>query len=175
VSFGSAYQGVWVSRSSCDTQGTCEPGTWQVATGSNFIAALNRGDPTPARTAYTSIYSDTDEFTRTGLDRFTSARDATRLEGARQIGIQEVCPGRPVEHLQESEDAATFAIVVDALDHTGPASIRRISPLACAAATPAGFDLARRAAALAAPASNGERPLTDHEPPLRCYADPKCA
>jgi hypothetical protein len=168
ITFGSAFQGVRVARTTCDLRRSCEPGTWQVATGSRFVAALNRGDPTRQETAYTSIYSETDEFTR-------PPRPSTRLDGARQVGIQEVCPGRPVEHLGESDDAATFAIVRDALDHPGPAAAARISPAVCAAVTPPGFDPPRRAVALASPGAGSPAPTTDAEPPLRCYADPTCA
>lgn len=159
-----------MARATCDLRPGCEPGSWQVAAGSRFVAALNRGDPTREETAYTSIYSQTDEFTR-------PPEAATRLEGARQIGIQEVCPGRPVEHLQESDDAATFAIVGDALDHPGPADIERIPLAACLAGAPPGFDPARRAGALAGQAAGvpGPDPTTSAEPPLRCYADRDCS
>ncbi len=175
VSFGSAYQGVWVARTTCDLRGRCEPGSWQVATGSHFIEALNRGDPTRKQTSYTSIYSETDEFTRTGFGEFTTPRTATSLDGARQVAIQDVCVGRPVEHLQESDDAATFGIVLDALDHRGPALPARISRDVCAAITPPGFDPARRAEALTGDGPGEAAPTTDREPPMRCYADPACA
>jgi pimeloyl-ACP methyl ester carboxylesterase len=167
VTFGSAFQGVLISRTTCDVRRTCEPGTWQVATGSHFVAALNRGDPTRAATDYSTIYSDTDEFARL-------PRAATRLEGAREVGVQEVCPGRPVEHLEESDDAVVFALVADALDHPGPAARARISASVCTQTTPPGFDAARRASALTDRGS-GEDPTTDHEPPIRCYADPHCS
>jgi pimeloyl-ACP methyl ester carboxylesterase len=167
VSFGTAYRGVWVARTTCDLRRECEPGSWQVAYGSNFVAALNRDDPTRDATAYTSIYSDTDEFTR-------PPRAVTRLRGAKQIGIQEVCAGRPVEHLQESDDAVTFAIVLDAIGHAGPAHIERISTDVCMATTQPGYDPAVRAAALTDGGPGRAPSTTDHEPPVRCYARADC-
>jgi pimeloyl-ACP methyl ester carboxylesterase len=162
VTFGSAFQGVAVARHTCDLRPSCEPGSWQVATGSRFVAALNRGDPTPAETDYTVIYSTTDEFAA------PDARRATRLDGAALIGVQEACPGRPVEHLQLSDDGPTFAIVLDALDHPGPAALARIPAAVCATATPPGFDLPRRAVALTDRGGDGgPPPATPAEPPLR--------
>jgi pimeloyl-ACP methyl ester carboxylesterase len=166
VTFGAAFQGVRISRTTCDARGSCEPGSWQVAQGSHFVAALNRGDPTRAETDYTTIYSDFDEFARL-------PRPATHLDGAREVGVQQVCPGRPVEHLQESDDAVVFALVRDALDHHGPATVSRVARTVCTAVTPPGFDVARRAAALAGQGA-GEDPTTNSEPPVRCYADPAC-
>jgi triacylglycerol lipase len=169
VTFGSAFQGVRVARATCDLRPSCEPASWQVATGSHFVAALNRGDPTRSETSYTTIYSDSDEFA------LPQPRLATHLDGAHLIGVQEVCPGRPVEHLQLSDDAATFAIVREALDHPGAPAAARISPAVCATITPPGFNPVRRTTALADPGAGGASPTSDSEPPLRCYADPKCA
>ncbi len=169
VTFGTAFQGVQIARTTCDIRpGGCEPGSWQVAVGSNFVRALNAGDPTRAETSYTTIYSDTDEFARL-------PRPMTYLDGAHQVGVQQLCPGRPVEHLQLSDDAPTFALVRDALDHAGPASLTRVSRLACASATPPGSDLVRRARALSEGGSSGEATVVEREPALRCYADPGCA
>ena len=168
VTFGAAFQGVQISRTTCDLRpGGCEPGSWQVAVGSNFVRALNAGDPTRGETSYTTIYSDTDEFARLPVAR-------THLDGAHEVRVQQLCPGRVVEHLQLSDDAPTFALVRDALDHDGPASLSRVSRLVCAQVTPAGFDLVRRAQALTGGGPSGSAAIVDREPALRCYADPTC-
>ena len=102
----------------------CSPACLQMRVGSNFLAALNAGDETPDGVSYTSIYSLTDELVQPAAPRATSA-----LEGATNILMQDVCPGRIVEHVQFAFDAAVFALVMDAFTHPGsdvdPARIDR--------------------------------------------------
>ena len=103
----------------------CFPSCWQMARGSNFLAALNRTDETPGAVSYTSIYTLFDELVSPIPDT-TSA-----LAGASNILIQDVCPGRPVDHLFISGDAVAYALALDAFTHPGPADPARFDPTTC--------------------------------------------
>src|SRR5678809_840402 len=48
------------------------------------------------------------------------------LAGGTAILIQDVCPGRFVNHGAEPIDAAVFALTMDALTHPGPADPARV-------------------------------------------------
>ncbi|MGH2767965.1 MAG: esterase/lipase family protein, partial [Actinomycetota bacterium] len=76
------------------TGGWCFPACLQMRQGSAFIAALNAGDETPGKIDYTSVYSLTDELVYPAAPQPTAA-----LEGASNILVQDLCPGRPVEHV----------------------------------------------------------------------------
>jgi triacylglycerol lipase len=102
----------------------CSPACLQMKVGSRFLAALNAFDETPGAVSYTSIYSLTDELVQPAFPQPTSA-----LAGATNILMQDLCPGRVVEHVQFAVDAAVFAVVMDAFTHPGmdadPARIDR--------------------------------------------------
>ena len=148
--------------------GSCIPAWWQYRIGSSFLAALNRGDETPGRVSYTTVFSQNDDL----VQPFTSPP----LRGASNVMIQDMCPGRPVEHLGTVSDAIAFAAVVDALTHPGPARPSRFFGMAqCAdtymrgvtpASAAAGAGLAYSNAGLAIQAY----PKAPSEPRLRSYA-----
>ncbi|MEU5974641.1 alpha/beta fold hydrolase [Streptomyces sp. NPDC047315] len=96
----------------CATAGT------QFSAGSNFLEALNGGDETPGPITYTSIYSRGDAV----VQPFTTAIQ----EGATNIAVQDICPGRVVGHIGLLFDSVTFRLVEDALTHTGPANPARL-------------------------------------------------
>jgi triacylglycerol esterase/lipase EstA (alpha/beta hydrolase family) len=143
----------------------CMPACWQMANGSNFIAALNAGDETPGDVSYTSIYSSFDFVV-------TPPEETSPLDGASNILIQDVCPMRPVDHNNMSGDAVTYAIALDALTHPGPADPARIPASTCNQGSMPG-----------ARYENGLQPVIDEiasggpeweyvteEPPLKPYA-----
>ncbi len=145
----------------------CFASCWQMAAGSRFLHALNRGDETPGDISYTSIYTDFDELVQPQLPDSTSA-----LRGARNIRIQTLCPGRPTDHgAISSSDAVAFALDVDAFTHRGPADPKRFDVLTCLKPSPDGND------PTAAPAALNDY-LQHHptyqdrtsEPPLQRYA-----
>jgi triacylglycerol lipase len=103
--------------------GKCFEACWQMRPSSAFIAALNHGDETPGDVSYTTIYTNKDEAVR--------PVESSVLAGGRNVLIQDVCPGRPVEHFLLSGDAVTWELTIDALTHRGPADPARISSLAC--------------------------------------------
>jgi triacylglycerol lipase len=125
---------------------------------SAFLSALNEGDETPGDVSYTSIYTANDEAVR--------PVESSALAGASNVLIQDVCPGRPVEHLLLAGDAVTWELAIDALTHVGPAQPARISPLAC-------FKLALPGATLDWPARGADGSAVRYvrkEPPLKPYA-----
>lgn len=152
----------------------CSPATAQMSAllgeSSLFLAALNSGDETPGTVAYTSIYSLTDELVLPAWSAIT--------DGAANISLQSICPGRAVTHRGLLYDSLTYRLVVDALSHAGPAVPARLpagigkclelySP-----ATDAIEATAKTVAAAAAFFSRtSEGPTVESEPPLQPYAD----
>ena len=96
----------------------CGPSAHQMRMESRFLTALNNGDETPGPISYTSIYSYTDVAVVPWPTAVTN--------GATNIAIQSVCPGRVVSHGGLLYDAVTFRLVVDALSHAGSAAPGRL-------------------------------------------------
>lgn len=98
--------------------------------GSRLLAELNAGDETPGDVSYTSLHSVTDELVQ--------PVGTAELEGASNVLLQDVCPGRVVDHLSIAADELAFELVKDALAHPGPADPARLPripglglPIAC--------------------------------------------
>lgn len=146
----------------------CAPAAHQMKRGSAFLTALNSGDPTPGDVAYTSI------FTRDDLV-VTPYRTAAK-EGARNIGIQEVCGIRLVTHIGLVYDSVAFRLVLDALARPGPADPKRLPAGACLGdpyvpGVDAGDVVhATTVVAPAAATALAAAPKTRREPALRPYA-----
>ncbi len=114
----------------CAQSGNCWPAVWQMASASHFLHALNSVSETPGSTAYTQIYSQTDEL----VEPSTTAP----LKGGANtsnIAIQSICPGRWVHHAGLLSDPVVWELVLDAMRHPGPADPRRVDPSACLQAT----------------------------------------
>ena len=147
--------------------------------GANFIASLNAVDETPGAIDYTSIYSIHDELVQPAAPVPTAALagDPGRI---RNILIQDVCPGRPVNHGAEPVDAAVFALAMDALTHPGPADPSRVlaeQPDLCTQTYLPGLTPDDGETAQEVVYGNGGEtfalgPDTSSEPPLRPYAIP---
>lgn len=118
VSMSGDMGGTEVGNILCATS-YCPAVAWQARVGSQFLHAL-RTAPTPASVPITSIYSSTDEVV------FPEPA-ASSLPGAANIGIQQLCPGRVVDHVSMVSDAVGYALVLDALRHRGPARARRVA------------------------------------------------
>jgi triacylglycerol lipase len=157
VGFATPNHGTRTAEQAIDA-GRCFTACWQMRPGARFLSALNGGDETPGSLSYTSIYTANDEF----IDPVESSA----LGGASNILIQDICPGRPVEHLLMAGDAVTWELAVDALTAPGPADPARISRLACLKLGLPGatLDWPRRGAD-----TSGAR-FVGSEPPLRPYA-----
>ncbi|MBV9212461.1 MAG: lipase [Actinobacteria bacterium] len=169
ISLAGPHHGI-VGADACVQSGNCWPAVWQMATHSRFLAALNAGDETPGRISYTSVFSDTDELVQPSEPIPTAA-----LSGASNVRIQDVCPGRPVHHVGELDDAVVWAVVLDALTHPGPAKVSRLPADVCTrqlvpgetyqSAAQGNWDLYSHAAQAFA-----QHPGVRSEPQLRPYA-----
>src|SRR5437588_4830167 len=134
VTISSTHHGSADAAGAC-AAGSCAPSVWQQRPGSMFLNALNTGDETPGDVSYTSIYSLTDEVVPELPPPSTSM-----LAGARNVAIQDACPGRPDDHFSILWDAVAHAIVDDALDHPGPADPARLGSSVCFSAIAPGLD-----------------------------------
>ena len=104
------------SSGSCSASTPCPPAGWQQARHSNLLDAINsQPDETPGDVSYTTVRSLTDETVQPqGGKHPTSA-----LDGARNILIQDVCPGRETTHIGTAVDSVTWEALVDAVAHKG--------------------------------------------------------
>ena len=144
----------------------CVPALWQMRMESKFMGALNAGDETPGDVSYTSVYTLTDEL----VQPYSTAD----LEGGTNITVQDVCPGRVVEHIEMVFDASVYGLVLDALSHPGPADKSRFDSALCLQQTMPGVSPADLVAGEAdfwthAPPKLGENQV-DSEPALAPYA-----
>ena len=141
----------------------CFRACWQMRLGSKFLRALNYGDETPGPISHTSIYTAFDEVVQPQAPESTSA-----IAGARNILLQDICPGRPVGHVSIAADYVTWRLVTLALVYWGPAPatlpVSECAGVTMPAATSAPPDLLTRMNDY----SQGE-PVSE-EPPLRPYA-----
>jgi triacylglycerol lipase len=123
--------------------GSCAPNcrftaaAWQQAAGSKLLTALNKTpDETPGSVSYTTVRSTTDEVVQpTGGPHPTAA-----LKGASNIVIQNVCPGRATTHIGTGVDSVSYAVLIDAIGHPGPASVKRLPKGVCAHLYAPGLD-----------------------------------
>src|SRR4051794_30892331 len=113
----------------------CRPGVtrciaaqWQQASTSAFIAALNSGSETFAGISYTNIFSKTDEV----VVPHSSSALVAGPGLVTTVATQQICPIDVDEHLLlGTVDPVTYALVVDALNHVGPAVPARVSRGVC--------------------------------------------
>lgn len=151
----------------------CTPACWQMAPGSNFLGALNRDDETPGDVDYTSVYSLTDELVQPAVPEEGAT---ARLEGAANVLVQDICPGRPVDHAGFAYDAVVYDVVLRALVQDGPFS-GAIDPTACLDAAfdgvhpVEGFEIVLTSIR-EGDGSDPREHFTDEEPELRPYAEP---
>lgn len=117
----------------CSVANPCAPANWQQAHGSKLLRALNsQPDETPGNVSYTTVRSLSDETVQPqGGKHPTSA-----LDGASNILIQSVCPGRTTSHIGTAVDSVTFAAFMDAIAHAGKqkkgaASVSRLPADVC--------------------------------------------
>lgn len=169
ISLATPYRGTTLAAG-CRMIGSCPSSSWQIATGSKFLAALTR-DPLPAGPGYTSIATAYDEL-------IVPQPSASRLNGATNVTLQSICPLRPIEHFSILADNLAYRLVLDALSRPGPAIPSRISRAWCLGPLympgskienlPAIAALG--ASALSGASTYGDQNMTKTEPPLRDYA-----
>lgn len=116
----------------------CTPSCHQMKTTSSYNAALNAGDETPGEIDYSSVYTLFDELVHPQLPESTS-----ELDGASNVAIQDVCPGRPVGHGATIFDAVAYQLAMDAFTNPGPVDPGRLDPAVCTELTYDGQDRSR--------------------------------
>lgn len=186
VGLAPSNHGTVVANGICLAPGGCAPAIQQQRADARFIAALNAGRETWDEVDYTVAYTDFDEVVVPNVetppllpDAAPPASSALRDGGdnVRNVSLQSLCPAHPADHLTiGTSDAVSFALVVDALDHDGPADPDRIDRAVCLQPFQPGVDpmtfptdfaqvLTTVADALAT------TPPVATEPPLQPYAE----
>lgn len=107
--------------------GACPAACRELVPGSDLLARLNQGDETPEGPRWVSIWSAQDEV--------VTPPSSASLEGALNLVVQDVCPGRQVSHGQLPTDPVVTGLVLRALAVDEPVAP---GPADCAAlaATP---------------------------------------
>ena len=91
--------------------------------------------------------------------------------------VQDVCPGHAADHGSLLSDAVAYALVLDALTHSGPASPARVAGTTCLQTTMPGVDplgatgFANTLVALSVGLLDATA-YVDHEPPVPADAAP---
>jgi hypothetical protein len=106
----------------------CAASIWQQARGSKLLRALNAGDETPGTVAYTTVRTLTDAV----VFPTTGPHPTSALRGASNIAVQAVCAGRVIDHVGLAVDTVSFAALLDAIAHRGPARAARFPASTCA-------------------------------------------
>lgn len=112
---------------------TCTPAVWQQQAGSKFLEALNSRAETFAGISYTEVFTHLDEVVVPNFQDATAVSALHTGAGAiTNVAVQDICPLDVSEHLLVGTiDPVTYALVMDALTHPGPADPARISRSVC--------------------------------------------
>ena len=129
--------------------------------------------PLPDGPSYTTIATRYDEIA-------APAPEASRLDGAVNVVLQDPCPTKVVEHFGLVTDGTVLQLVRDGLEHPGPVDVTRLPTADCALALPAGSDPATVAPLVAEAVANdlvanGQSEKLEQEPAVRCYVRADCA
>jgi hypothetical protein len=146
----------------------CPAIAWQLREQSNFNAAMNSFRETFPGISYTTVRSD--------VDALMISRADAELHGPGMIAnlrTQDKCPGDLANHgTLWFSDPVAEAIVMDALDHPGPAKLSRISPSVCFKLLMSGLNPQANPPRAGAPqlsAVVSALAPVPAEPPLACY------
>lgn len=155
---------------------------FQMGPSSDFITALNAGDETPGdAVSWSVLFTDFDELVQPASPVPTAALDWGReAPNTRNVRLQDVCPGRVVDHLTiGTTDRLTQELVIDAFAQPGPVDPARLEPPPSAVCTlPDQYATPAQLGTLLEqmPRSFGDGfpdvHATDAEPELRPYAAP---
>jgi hypothetical protein len=149
----------------------CPQGIWQQLVGSRFIRAVNSGQETFPGIDYSVVYSRTDGLVQP-RDTVLNAAPGTSYS---RVAIQSICRGRIADHLTNgTSDSVSWALILDAITHPGPAAEGRISRATCGQLFFPGIDYARALlGAVNAPLqivkAASTTPRTTSEAPLPAY------
>lgn len=148
---------------------------------SQFTQATNRDDETPGSIDYTAVYTLTDELVEPVIPVPTASLEfGQNNPHVTNLLIQDLCPLQIVDHVTiGTTDAVAFAMVLDAITHSGPANPQRAGgaalctnipiiadPVLATAGVPALLAILASDAAAGVP----DLHLSSSEPPLKSYA-----
>lgn len=106
VTLGAPHHGTSIaSLAAAFLSGACPTACQQLEPDSSLLDSLNSGDETPVGPEWVSIWS-------TGDDVVTPP-DSAALDGATDLTVQSLCPGRQVSH----GELPTDAVVTQAVEH----------------------------------------------------------
>jgi len=113
--------------------------------------------------------------TALGCPSWPESQAAATIDGATNVAVQDICPGRVVDHGQSLFDAVFAAVFVDGLKHPGPADPARIDRAVCSQGFAPPIDPVMATVALTtvyanAFATSNAAPKTRREPLLRPFA-----
>jgi pimeloyl-ACP methyl ester carboxylesterase len=163
---------------------TCLPAVWQQRANSQLMTALNSRAETFPGISYTEIFTRTDQVV---MPSAPDAAASSSLHGGggsiTNVATQRICPLDIQEHiLIGTVDPVAYALVMDALNHTGPAMPYRIARSVCLRLYQPGVDplnvqnylqvLSAQPALLSVLTPNVNLvglPMAKAEPALRCY------
>lgn len=158
----------------------CPPVNFQQAVGSSFLAALNSRTETFGPVSYTQIYTENDLIVHNTPPDCSSC--LTKGSGRRtNVSLQSICPADRSDHVQIASDIVAYRLVLDALNHDGPARPNRIprticdslgepNPLTVRVDPSAPKDTAGLIAVVCGePCDTIDAPYVTAEPPLRPY------
>lgn len=127
----------------------CTAAMWQFSPDSQFTAALNRDYETDDAHDVTNLYTLFDQLVRHDIGSVNTraeVEDASKLAddgdpgGVVNILMQDLCPGRPVDHIGLFIDHVMARLAIDAFTRAGPADPGIIGPQDCARGPFDGFD-----------------------------------
>lgn len=122
VSLAGPLRGTQVVDDLCAVR-RCAPLAWQLRLQARTMHALATA-PMPRRLAVTSIATRFDELVM-------PQPYASQARGARTILLQDICPGRVVEHGGILGDPVGYALLRDAMSHRGTARPGRVDSAVC--------------------------------------------
>ena len=100
-----------VAMGAVEAAGTCPTACEQLVPDSDLLRGLNAGDETPEGPRWATVRSD--------ADRVVTPTDSAVLAGARNVLVQDLCPGADVQHDDLPGDPRV-ARVLDAALGAGP-------------------------------------------------------
>ncbi len=113
VTLGSPHHGTDLASLGADiAPSACPEACRQLATDSDLIRQLDRGDETPAGPRWVSIWTTDDQI--------STPPETARLDGALDFSVQQVCPAVDVTHGQLPENRVVIAMVEEQLRRTPP-------------------------------------------------------
>ena len=116
VTLGSPHHGTSLADLAGDlAPGQCPVGCQQMASDSPLLAALNRGDETPAGPTWVSIWTTQDET--------VTPPESARLDGAVNLPVQSVCADARVGHGDLPRDPLVQQMVLAELAAGAPADL----------------------------------------------------